>query len=105
MKHVLDSLGIIHWFVPVPNRSRSESYSHVSDCSVLGDGSMIFRCSHTLSQFYQDLSQEFPTPTLPRYRFPGPAPSRSVVAEFLAPHSLFYMRFARSAELRMIQLP
>ena len=57
-----------------------KSNSHTSDCSTLGDGTVLFRFLHTLSQFYQGLSPEFATPSFKKYHFP--TPSYSVVAEF-----------------------
>ena len=75
MKHVLVSLGITHLV-----RSFSESHSHASDYSTLGDASFILRCMHTLSQFYQGLPSEFAVPTFKKHHFP--TPSHSVVNEF-----------------------
>ena len=75
MKHVSASLGITHLVCRIP-----ESASHASDCSTLGDGIMLSRFTHTLSQFYQGLSPEFAPPSFRKRHFP--TPSHSVMAEF-----------------------
>ena len=75
MKRVSASLGITRLVCRIP-----ESHSHTSDCSTLGDASLLLRFMHTVSQFYQGLSPEFAAPTFQKRHFP--TPSHSVVAEF-----------------------
>ena len=78
MKRVLVPLGTTHLV-----RRCSESDLHVSDCSTQGDGILLSRFLHTLSQFYQGLSPEFSAPTFKKYHFP--TPSHSVVAKVWPP--------------------
>ena len=75
MKRVSASLGITHSVCRIP-----ESHPHASDCSTLGDGIMLSRFTHTLSQFYQGLSPEFAAPSFQKCHFP--TPSHSVVTAF-----------------------
>jgi hypothetical protein len=76
MKRVLVPLGTTHLV-----RRCSESDSHTSDCSTQGDGIMLSRFLHTLSQIYQGLSPTFAAPTFEKHHFP--TPSHSAVTEFL----------------------
>ena len=76
MKRALVPLGTTHSV-----RRCFEYDSHTSDYSTQGDGIMMSRFLHTLSQIYQCLSPEFAAPTFEKYHFP--TPSHAAVTEYL----------------------